>query len=122
MLLLASLMINLRNKICIDMAEYGKTSSLWDLPEDSKVVDHAIQGQLIQAKFELSAIQNMANTFTEEEIKKELIGKLLYEIWNKDCIEFTRQYDIESEQTIFRARIYAVYDDDVRILRENKVI
>jgi len=104
------------------MAEYGKTSSLWDLPEDSKVVDHTIQGQLIQAKFELSAIQNMANTFTEEEIKKELIGKLLYEMWNKDCIEFTRQYDIESEQTIFRARIYAVYDDDVRILRENKVI
>lgn len=122
MLLLASSMINLRKKICIDMAEYGKTSSLWDLPEDSKVVDHTIQGQLIQAKFELSAIQNMANTFTEEEIKKELIGKLLYEMWNKDCIEFTRQYDIESEQTIFRARIYAVYDDDVRILRENKVI
>ena len=104
------------------MAEYGKTSSLWDLPADSKVVDHAIQGQLIQAKFELSAIQNMANTFTEEEIKKELIGKLLYEMWNKDCIEFTRQHDIESDRTIFRARIYAVYNDDVKILRENKII
>ena len=80
------------------------------------------QGQMVTANFVANAYQVQASVFSEEEIKKELISKLLYEMWNKDCIEFTRQYDIESDQTIFRARIYAVYDDDVRILRENKVI
>ena len=81
-----------------------------------------LQGQMVTANFVANEYQLQASVFSEEEIKKELIGKLLYEMWNKDCIEFTRQHDIESDRTIFRARIYAVYDDDVKILRENKVI
>jgi len=82
-----------------------------------------LQGQMVTANFVANAYQVQASVFSEEEIKKELILKLLNELWARDCIEFTRQYgDIGSDRIIFRARIYAVYDDDVKILRENKVI
>ena len=82
-----------------------------------------LQGQMVTANFVANAYQVQASVFSEEEIKKELILKLLNELWARDCIEFTKQHGtIGSDKIIFRARIYALPDDQVRIIRQNSVV
>jgi hypothetical protein len=89
---------------------------------DDESKEHAIQGHVFEAKFVLSDIQVTAGTFTEDDIKKELANKLVYELIKSKHIEFTKVPDLMNSSHVFRARIFAVPDTHVRILRENKVI
>ncbi len=86
------------------------------------VKDHMIQGRVFESKFVLSDIQMMSGTFTEDDIKKELAHKLVYELMNSKHIEFTKVPGFLNNEHVFRARIFAVPDTNVRILREAKVI
>jgi hypothetical protein len=86
------------------------------------VKEHAIQGRVFEAQFVLSDIQLIAGTFTEDDIKKELANKLVYELMKSKHIEFTKVPDLMNSNHVFRARIFAVPDTNVRILRETKVI
>jgi hypothetical protein len=89
---------------------------------DSNIKEHLIQGHVFEAKFVLSDVQVIAGTFTEDDIKKELANKLVYELMKSKHIEFTKVPDLINSSHTFRARIFAVPDTNVRILREEKVI
>ena len=52
-------------------------------------------------------------------IKQRLVELLAKEIWNSKCVEFTKELDDLNGNHICRARIYAVPDDQVRLLRKN---
>ena len=98
-------------------------ASKWvDSLENFDVTHTPLQGQMVIATFQVDALKMQAHVFSEDEIKKELIDKLLYESWNRNCIEFTKQEDHLTGTHIFRARIYALPDDQVRIIRQNNVV
>ena len=46
-----------------------------------------------------------------------MLELLVYEMQIKNCIEFTKTEDPINNTTKFRARIFAVPDDKVRLLR-----
>jgi hypothetical protein len=50
-------------------------------------------------------------------IKKQLLERLMLEVAQNRCVEFTRQEDPVSGQQRFRARMFVVPDTMVRILR-----
>ena len=84
-----------------------------------KQTNESLRHLTIEETYELSdaILKNQS-----DEIKKELIDKLLYELWNRNCIEFTKQEDHLTGTHLFRARIYALPDDQVRIVRQNNVV
>ena len=55
----------------------------------------------------------------EEDIKMQLCNKIAEELWKNKAIEFTKMEDPTKGTHTFTARIYAVPDTMVRILREN---
>jgi hypothetical protein len=86
--------------------------------------DYAIQGQMLTVEkvlnsYELERTGLSANIKNfEDEIKKELIQKLLHEIVRQRCIEFTSQKDMLTNSVVYRARIYVTPDEQTRIIRQ----
>ena len=58
----------------------------------------------------------------EMEVKRKLLLKIIDQIWNNKCVEFTKELDNLNGNHMCRARIYAVPDDQVRLLRKNNTI
>jgi hypothetical protein len=81
------------------------------------IVDHQIEGQTIFAEYILPP--NYLG-MTESEIKGLLIEKLMHELYKQKYIEFTQMKRVETDEMIYRARIHAVPDTQVRIIRELK--
>ena len=81
------------------------------------IVDHQIEGQTIFAEYILPP--NYLG-MTESEIKGLLIEKLMHELYKQKYIEFTQMKRVETDEMIYRARIHAVPDTQVRIIREIK--
>lgn len=97
---------------------FGVTPSLM------KHADQPIQGVPFIAS--MSITENEVNAATqiinEEYIKRALTEKLANELFESKMIEFTRQHDLSTGTYLFRARIFAVSDDRIRILRTEGVI
>ena len=53
-----------------------------------------------------------------ESIKQELVSKLIAEVYNNGCIEFTKQYDGDSNAITYRARMFVTPDSICRILKK----
>jgi hypothetical protein len=53
----------------------------------------------------------------EDQAKLELCQKLAREMFQTDCIEFTKQIDVLSGDHMFRARIFVTPKDTVQLLR-----
>lgn len=91
----------------------------WNIPIDVDIKEYAIKGNMIKAELVLSDYELMKinpPTF-EMDVKQQLIGMLMQEMFKYRCIEFTKMEDIMREATSFRARMFVVPDDQVRILR-----
>ena len=80
-------------------------------------VDHTITGQTIMAEYVFPPDYKGMN---ESEIKGLLIEKLSHELYKAGNVEFTRMERHETNEMVFRARIHAVPDTQVRLIRELK--
>jgi hypothetical protein len=91
----------------------------WNIPIDVNTKEYDIKGNMIKAELVLSDYELMKinpPTF-EMDVKQQLIQMLMQEIFKHKCIEFTKMEDLMRGATSFRARMFVVPDDQVRILR-----
>jgi hypothetical protein len=75
-----------------------------------------IQGKMVTAQMSIDA--NQAIQMDDLELKNRLITKLVRELMNGKYIEFTKQQDVVTMETIIRARIFVTPDDQVRVIRK----
>lgn len=75
-----------------------------------------IRGKMVVAEMRLDASEAMQ--MDDLELKNRLITKLVRELMDGKHIEFTKQQDVASMETIVRARIFATPDDEVRVIRK----
>ncbi len=75
-----------------------------------------IKGQMVFAEMRLDA--NEAIQMDDLELKNILITKLVRELMDGKCIEFTKQQDVANMETIVRARIFVTPDDQIRVIRK----
>mgnify|MGYP003346652332 CR=1 FL=1 len=91
----------------------------WNVPIDIPTHDYAIRGRMIDSSLILSDYELMKidpKTF-DYDIKKQLLLNLLDGIMQHKCVEFTRMQNPVLLENRFRARIFVVPDEQVRILR-----
>ena len=79
--------------------------------------EYVIEGQMFMSEHIFSEHELM--TLEPDVIKHNLVMELVNELFAKNAIEFTKSQDYNQGCTTYRARIYAVPDTMVRILREN---
>ena len=85
------------------------------------IKDHEIQGQTLTVEHIRPIYSDIAFSKEDEAvIKAELMEKIVHELFKAKCIEFTRVKKVDSDEMIYRARIHAVPDTQVRIIRELK--
>ena len=93
--------------------------------ENSSVVKDYIhiQGKMIDVVFDISYVdvENMQFITDSNAIKQKLMEGLVKKLHQEKCMEFTKQNDPTEEKYRFHARIYAVPDTQVRVLREKLV-
>jgi hypothetical protein len=75
-----------------------------------------IQGKMISVEMRLDVSEAMQ--MDDLELKNRLITKLVRELMNGKYIEFTKQQDVVTMETIVRARIFVTPDDQVRVIRK----
>ena len=81
---------------------------------------HSIQGQMYLAEYVVPEnLSVMTYQLNEDAIKRKLIEELVTELFLKKAIEFTKAHDASQSKTVYRARIFAVPDTMVRVIREN---
>lgn len=73
-----------------------------------------IKGKMVTVEF---ASEGGPNFVTDEDVKIQLIKDLLEKLMKSNCIEFTKQVDPNTMDYTYRARIFAVPNTDVQIIR-----
>lgn len=93
----------------------------WGASSITNVSQYAIQGQMYTTRMTMHdyEIHTIANLDNLDDIKMRLTHKLAEELWKNKAIEFTKMEDPTEGTHTFTARIFAVPDTMVRILREN---
>ena len=86
------------------------------------IAANAIQGKCVAITHHFSTADTIYSNLHEDEIKKILIEKLAEELHRQNVVEFTKFLDSNTHGTMYRARLFAVPDSQVRLLREAKVI
>lgn len=81
------------------------------------------QGEMVTVQITVSdtdaIITGMSAAGFQEDIKKRLVHMLAENLMKNKLVEFTSQQFGHSHETTFRARIYAVPDNQVRMIRKN---
>ena len=81
------------------------------------------RGEMVTVQITVSdtdaIITGMSAAGFQEDIKKRLIHMLAENLMKNKLVEFTSQQFGHSHETTFRARIYAVPDNQVRMIRKN---
>jgi hypothetical protein len=84
-------------------------------------VDHTITGETITVEHRTPIYSDISFSKEDEAvIKAELMEKIVHELFRSRHIEFTRVKKVDSDEMIYRARIHAVPDTQVRLIRELK--
>lgn len=83
-------------------------------------VDHTITGETITVEHIIPIYSIPSSKEDEASIKSELMEKIVHELFRSRHIEFTRVKKVDSDEMIYRARIHAVPDTQVRLIRELK--
>ena len=81
--------------------------------------EYDIQGQMFITDYVVDDVYLEDHVVNPDDIKKRLVEQLVQELYNSKLVEFTSQNDYVNGKKVFRARIFAVPDTMVRILREN---
>ena len=95
----------------------------WNVPIDINTYEHVIKGNMIKYEITMSDLELMKinpKTF-DFEIKRQLMMGLLDEIMRTKSVEFTKAENYQSGASYFRARMFVVPDDMVRILRVSQI-
>ena len=81
------------------------------------------QGEMVVAEITIpdsdAMITGMSAAGFREDVKKKLIYLLAEQLMKNKLIEFTSQQFAHSNDTKFRARIFAVPDQRIRMIRKN---
>jgi hypothetical protein len=91
----------------------------WNVPIDIHSYEYAIRGNMLTTQITMSELDFLKidpQTF-QSDIKQQLMVRLLDEIFRTRSVEFTKSEDLLFGRTHFRARMFVVPDDQVRILR-----
>jgi hypothetical protein len=81
-----------------------------------KTIDYPIQGKMLATSLTMSPYE--AEQMGDHEMKTLLISQMVREIWDNNCIEFTKQQDYANDEVIIRARIFVTPNDDVQLIRK----
>lgn len=114
----------------------SRTSKLYDgsnlIPSNiftpNNFIEHTIQGECLYAEYRVNDLKaqriglDRLPDAHEEEIKKELTLRIAEELRKSKKIEFTRSYSPETNDYVFRARVFVVPDNNIKILREAKIV
>jgi hypothetical protein len=95
----------------------------WSVPISINSHEYAIKGNMIKYQMTIGEYELMKidpKTF-EVEIKQRLMYGIIDEIMKTRSVEFTKMFDPLSGNTYFRARLFAVPDDQIRILRVSQL-
>jgi len=95
----------------------------WNVPIDINSYDYAIKGNMIKYQLSISEVELMKidpKNFSDV-IKKQLMYGLIDELMKTRSVEFTRAQDVSFGSAHFRARMFVVPDDQVRILRVSQL-
>jgi hypothetical protein len=96
----------------------------WDDPFDFTIKDTIIQGKLIVAEYhydDFLRVSSVSNHLHEKEVKEELARYLAHRMLENNLLNFTKQPDMPTGRTIYRAYGYMVPNDRVQLLREAKI-
>jgi hypothetical protein len=100
----------------IDISNIGATTT-------SHIVNHEIKGEMFTSQLSehdmfKAGLNGVANNQFDNLIKHDLINKLVNHLMESNYIEFTKQRDQHDLSTIYRARLFAVPNSDVQIIRK----
>lgn len=84
----------------------------------SETKQHALQGKMFTVSFDIDDVKFNSTMQNPDHIKQKLMNMLVEKMYAEKYIEFTKQHDAHTGVYRFHARIYAVPDTMVRILRE----
>jgi hypothetical protein len=96
------------------------TSIVNPMYTDNNTREVPIKGESFSVSICFTESDLIREVITPDEIKQMLIRDLIKEMMHGNYIEFTKSEDIE--KTTFRARVFAVPDSQVRLLRLEGVI
>jgi len=88
----------------------------WMEPEDF-IQGEMVHAQVVVKDFQIAGMMMDPDNF-KQEMKKQLAHEIAEHLLNNKLVEFTRQEDLHTNETTFRARAYLVKDDKVRTLRK----
>lgn len=90
--------------------------------DDTQLKIHNIKGQALVANYMIDDYKIMNGVIpTDDEVKLRLCNELVKEMFERKMIEFTKEKTVHG--TIhYRARIFAVPNTNVQLLREQGII
>jgi hypothetical protein len=91
------------------------SKNFWEM--EKQVKDEVIQGRMVTAQHCMTDLQFSAALISPDAIKDILLQKLVESIRGAGFVEFTKTQDPITLEQLFRARIFVVPDQQVRILR-----
>jgi hypothetical protein len=85
----------------------------------STVQGEMLYAEIVMTEFMLSKISSgMTDDEFKEHIKKELCQRLVAKLFASKMIEFTHERRVDTDEPIYRARIFATPDNKVQLIRQ----